>query len=225
MKNFSKLLALGVALSLTFGMTAFAAESPSTAVDGTTQEQLTKIAENIGKTEGVTVEMTVHTQNRGAQMLENTSAVKSMASDAAKVLDAKEVEILALAAAMDITGTPNEPITLTNVPNVKASKEYVLLHWKSKGGTEIIPVTVNGDGSITFTVSAFSDFALYEAKITPKVDDEDDDNDDSNDTPAVTADGAPASPKTGETLPVAGIAMMIALAGAAVCAKKVRYNN
>ena len=226
MKNFSKLLALGVALSLTFGMTAFAAESPS-ASDGTTQAALDAVADNIGGSDVEVSGVDLAVYETGLALLKEADLVKEFSDEAVKVMDdVEEVKIVRLAAAFDVVGTPNTPITLTNVPNVVAGKQYVMLHILNNvtGAWEPVPVTVNGTGSITFTVSSFSDFLLYEAEITAK-DTGSDDNDDDDDTPAVTADGAPASPKTGETLPVAGIVMMIALAGAAVCATKVRYNN
>ena len=58
--------------------------------------------------------------------------------------------------------------------------------------------------------------------------DDDDDDDDSSDaatTTTTTVEETNVSPKTGETLPVAGIMAVICLAGAAVAVKKVKFNN
>lgn len=231
MKNFSKLLGLSVALSLVFGMTAFAAESPTTA-DGKNQTVLDEQAEALQKANS---EYTIAAPNVNqydfVADLQNASSVNNagILSTAAKALDVEKVDSVKLVGnPFDLTGkggqTVTGEVTLSGI-TVNNTSKYVMLHinddWKQY---EMLPVTVNSNGTISFTVNSNSMFALFEVLgITDKDNGSDDDDDD--DAPAVTATGAPASPKTGETLPVAGIVMMIALAGAAVCATKVRYNN
>lgn len=233
MKNFSKLLALGVALSLTFGMTAFANEeivySRSTKDPAINDTVLEKNAEALNKDNaGVTI--TAVNAMWYDYFAEENGTNPFFADDATKALDVEEVKSVELVkgAVFDIPDKTGE-ITL-NVSALEVQLEsgatYVMLHRLDNGKFEVLPVTVNSATSITFTIGSNSMFALYKVDATAKDTGSNDDGDDDNDdTPAVNADGAPASPKTGETLPMAGIVMMIALAGAAVCATKVRYNN
>ncbi len=226
MKNFSKLLALGVALSLTFGMTAFAAESP-VASDGTTQAALDAVAESITSSAGVTVTSVDVEGYDYAKEVEKGEAFTALADEIADTFsDVEKVNSVEVVAVFDVVGTAGEAITLSGVPGVTKGSAYVLCHYVTETTYELVPVEVLGNGSIKFTLGSFSMASVVKVDFTAKdTGSNDDGDDDDDDTPAVTATGAPASPKTGETLPVAGIAMMIALAGAAVCATKVRYNN
>ncbi|MCM1535254.1 MAG: hypothetical protein NC126_04960 [Clostridium sp.] len=225
MKNFSKLLALGVAMSLTFGMTVFAAENPSVSTKdpNVSNATLSTEASTINAAnEDVTVSaVSVKVYDTAATVADS----KNFATEIAEKLDAEEVTKVDLVTVFDLTGKTGE-ITLKGLENkVSTSAKYVMWHVFDNGSYEILPVTVNSDGSITFTTGSNSVFALYKVEATEKDGEDEEDDDDDSAAPAVTSTGAPASPKTGETLPVAGIAMMIALAGAAVCATKVRYNN
>lgn len=228
MKNFSKLLALSVALSLIFGMTAFADEemnpSVSTKYPGIDDNVLYEMSYEIDGAKGNEAISVAPVSVADYDLVADLAKDKSFANSIADTLDAEEVTKVELVSTFDIMNKTGE-ITLYGLENkVDASAKYVMYHEFADRTWELLPVTVNSDKSITFTTGSNSLFALYKVDATAK-DTGSDDGDDDNDTPAVTADGAPASPKTGETLPVAGIAMMIALAGAAVCAKKVRYNN
>ncbi|MCM1326095.1 MAG: hypothetical protein NC094_09630 [Bacteroidales bacterium] len=241
MKNFSKLLALGVAMSLTFGMTAFAAESPSassSANPSVTNATLEAVADAVSpRTENVTVEAaTVESFDTAASAVAAnvaTDAGKDKIAEKLAEAGAGEVEVtkatVVTVIVLEGTAPSDGKVELGTVPNVTYGKNYVALHMLATGGSEFLPITVASDGSVTIHgVTSFSDWAVVEVEATAKntgSEDEDEDSDDDSAAPAVTSTGAPASPKTGETLPVAGIAMMIALAGAAVCATKVRYNN
>lgn len=230
MKNFSKLLALSVALSLVFGMTALADDeaNPSVSISNSnvTNTTLANDVKNISSsTTGVIVSAAnVGQYDEAVRVATGGDLFNEFAAKIADVLDAGAVTSVDVVAVFELTGTGT--ITLSGFGNkIEAGATYVMGHMVGQDNwtnAEMLPVTVNTDGSITFTTSSNSVFTLLKVAATAKDDDDDDDDDDA---PAVTAAGAPASPKTGETLPVAGIAMMIALAGAAVCATKVRYNN
>lgn len=242
MKKFSKMLALGMALAMTFGMTVSAAENPSasTVDSNVSQTTLNETAAAIQESApaGITVSGTdvgvydvvasaVNAVNQeGIAPEDNQAIAEAMQSVGIEV---EKVNSLTVVTAFDMTGTApaDGKVTLKNVQGVEQNAKYVMMHVFATADDsidiEFLPVVVNADGSITVSgVNHFSTFALVKADVTEKEDTGDDDDDDA---PAVTVSGAPAAPKTGETLPVAGIMMMIALAGAAVCATKVRYNN
>ncbi|MCM1101498.1 MAG: hypothetical protein NC079_08345 [Clostridium sp.] len=241
MKKFSKMLALGMALAMTFGMTVSAAENPSVSTVDSNVSQTTLNATAVAIQESAPAGITVSGTNvavydvvAGAVKAVNQDGIapednQAIAEAMQSVgIEVEKVNSLTVVTAFDMTGTApaDGKVTLKNVQGVEQNAKYVMMHVFVAGESvdiEFLPVVVNADGSITISgVNHFSTFALVKADVTEKEDTGDDDDDDA---PAVTASGAPAAPKTGETLPVAGIMMMIALAGAAVCATKVRYNN
>ena len=106
---------------------------------------------------------------------------------------------------------------------------YVVMHLNSVTGMweVLIPEKVE-NGKVTVKFSNLSPALITEtAIIVPVSDDDDKDDDDSNQGQAATPTAANpgTSPKTAETLPVAGVMALIALAGAAVCAGRIRYNK
>lgn len=92
------------------------------------------------------------------------------------------------------------------------SQTQVVAHWN---GTEweVLPTKAEGGIIYAFTKDLSP---VYIAIINVRGGDT---------TPSGTTDGAPVSPKTGETLPVAGMMAVICLAGVAVCAKKARCSK
>lgn len=221
-KRLASSLAVTLVCTMLLGMVAMAEENPSvnTKDPDITDQVLEEAAKAIQAPEGVTVaSASVSAVNAAKEKVE-----KDLKGDIADKLDVAEVQEIVPVTAFDLHGTPGK-ITLLNVPGVEQGGRYVMLHQKGATEWEVLPVTVNSNGSITFEVESFSFFQLLRA--TQVV--EKDDGDDSSPAPAaaaaVTASGAPASPKTGEALPAAGIITMICLAGAAVCVRKVRYNR
>ena len=93
----------------------------------------------------------------------------------------------------ELKATLTGPTDITiAVPGITAGQKVAVLHQKADGTWESRPVTDVSNGSVTATFDSLSPVAI------------------------VTY----ASPKTGESLPVAGAACIIALFGAALCIKK-----
>lgn len=243
-KKLMSAIALSMAMALTFGMTAFAAPSKVTADDANTvvgapvkaeitevtDENLTKEADTLQKDVAVTVDGAEGTATvapvTAGELKSAKDAVKTVADWSLKQ-DNKTVETTVVAAA-DVTfdGTiPATGITLTiAVPNlqVEAGASYIVLHLNN-GQWEIVPAVVE-NGKITATFTSLSPIVVAKAEVkdAPAASN----NNNSNNNSSTTTTTSPAeSPKTGETLPVVGMLAVICLAGAAVCAKKVRYNK
>ncbi len=210
MKKFAKMLALGLALSMTFGMAVSAAElNPSV---------VTKEPEN------VKIELPA-----GVEQIPATEEEKELAVNSANIVaanpgsifgaDYKNVEILGT---YFLEGPKDgKAVTVTfELPELGANKSYSLLHVKEDGAIETINLVLK-DGKYTAEISSFSPFILVvkEYSKTPAY------NPPAPSAPTTNNNGAPVSPKTGETLPVAGMMAVLCLAGAVVCAKKARCNN
>lgn len=119
----------------------------------------------------------------------------------------------------------------------EAGKTYVVMHL-GKDGWEIIAPDAITDGKVTATFKDLSPVTVNEVtftvvSVTPPEDlkpvgeeEEEEDSEDDSNTASVQAAVNPAtSPKTAETLPAAGVMALIALAGAAVCAGRMRCNK
>lgn len=209
MKKLSKMLALSMALALTLGMTVAAAPSVSTADSNVTNEVL---KDQAAKTTAVTSD--------GATVeIAEVDVTVYDAVDAAGKTDSVvggNVEVKKILAVVDVQGPAGgAEVTICN-PAIEAGKKYVLLHQKADGTWEKIDATKIEAGKITATFKSFSPVAIVEVAAKAG----------SNNSGAATTAATPAaSPKTGETLPVAGIAALICLAGVVVCAKKVKFNR
>lgn len=119
-----------------------------------------------------------------------------------------------------------ETSTGKNLPH-PSKGGYVLFHYDKDTGEFLEEVAVHYDsetGEYYADITSCSPFYLVVVDDTtkpalPPVEG----------TPATTttttATGAPVSPKTGETLPVAGMMAVLCLAGVVVCAKKARCNG
>ena len=92
------------------------------------------------------------------------------------------------------------------------SQTQVVAHWNGTAW-EVLPTKAEGGIIYAFTKDLSP---VYIAIINVRGGDT---------TPGTPAGGAPVSPKTGETLPVAGMMAVICLAGVAVCAKKARCSK
>lgn len=293
MKKLSSMLALGMALALTFGMTVSAAESPATqnpeykpteteikTAEDTIKELPTVTQDDVKATvtdsTGNKVEITVEVKpiqaatvaefqstnvaekaveslkSNGGEAKVTDTIAKAMAaanltdkvdSSTQKVTDVK-IEKKPVAAAVveipenvDISKGVQLEISLPGF-TPKAGTTYVVMHL-GKDGWEIIAPDAIADGKVTATFTSLSPVTVNEVTftvvpVTPPTEvgedvdnDEDDSDDNSNQGQAATPTAANpgTSPKTAETLPVAGVMALIALAGAAVCAGRIRYNK
>lgn len=213
MKKFSKMLALGLALVMTFSMTAFAEEnSPA---DNNTSAESEALA---GKVE---VPNTVVVDGKEVTVEVSTKAVAAEAVDYVKAaVKAESGEVVgALDVTLNLTAeeiAKGATVTL-KVAGVSDNYEYVVYHQKADGTWEVLDATVLGDGTLSVKLTSLSPLVVVKAGEV--------DSDDNNDDSADSTDGVVVSPKTGETFPVAGMMLVICLAGAVVCAKKVRFNN
>lgn len=222
-----------------FGTTAFAAGSPvagSTTADTKvadgqvaattvvapteTPEQMldsTKVATDhvisaaVAKTtvdEAVVEAKNILTDVKGLGDKLGDKTIAAAATDKNKTVSATVLSVVNLTSQVGV-----KEITLKNTA-IKAGKTYAVLHYTANGWVTI-PATVKADGELTFPVDEFSAFAIVEINVADKAA-----------TPATKpaandkkADGA-ASPKTGETIPVAVFAMLVCATGVVVCARK-----
>lgn len=229
MKKFSKMLALGLALAMTFGMTVSAKESP--------------------KTEAPTYDIGVEWEDKDGNPVEGPSifassgdvyfgympdatyeevrqnAVESISSDQ-NLLQIYTFNIVN-------TGSDEVKLYFTDLKVEEGQKVY-LYHYKY-GGKDTIELTKESNYWTT-TLTDFSPFVLVVVEdVEPEGPAVVPSSDPGNyggewlyigNPAATTAAGtAPVSPKTGETLPVAGMMAVLCLAGVVVCAKKARCNG
>lgn len=244
MKKLSSMAALGLALALTFGMTVSAAESATT--EGTAPEMKEEqVKEYTEKSESLTQAVGSITVTVGGKTVElkkepvapetllqaEQIAAGKAAEKAAElnlnVSEGKEVRTNVVGSA-DITGItiPEGSSVQLDIPisGIKAGKTYILLHLTGGVWETIIPDSV-ADGKLTATFRSLSPVIASEVMIV-EVNEETDDDSDSSQTQDQAAAASPGtSPKTAETFPIAGMAVMICLAGAAVCANKVHCNR
>ena len=208
MRKLSKLLALGLAMVLTFGMTVSAAEdSTNTGTSNAETEALTnQITGATVDVEGVTVDL-------GKVYVESKEEADVLV-EALKDEDGIEDATIVAATDVQVTGANGQSVTVTlEVKGVEKGKEYVAFHL-GKGGWEALDVVVLEDGKIQITSDDWSPVYIVE------VEEEDEDEDDKDEKKEEAA--AVVSPKTGEVMPIASIMAVICLAGVAVCAKKAR---
>lgn len=213
-----------------FGTTAFAAGSPvagTTTADDTTKAQVvaptetpdqmaddTDVVEKDIKVAAVAKTTVDEAVKEASNILADVKGLgeklgdKTIAAADKKAVTATVISVVNLSS--DAT---NKVVTLNN-KQIKAGKTYAVLHYTGTGW-ETLSATVKADGVLTFTVKDFSAFAIVEISVADKAA-----------TPATKpaandkkADGA-ASPKTGETIPVAVFAMLVCAAGVVVCARK-----
>ena len=240
MKKFTKMLALGMAAALAFGMTVSAAESPSTEAAGIVGAVLaeTQVQDSNGNAVDVKIEATglpesAYTPEFGR----NYTEAKEKAIEA--VLDALNaaagslgnVEVKGYSDIIEMTPAPGTVIPAGGlyVPVVPAegNEAYVVAHWNGTAW-EVLQTKVENGVVYALFPENFSPVFISIIAVS-----DDQKPADPTPTPAPTTPsdntsdngGAPTSPKTGETLPVAGILAVVCLAGVAVCAKKAGFNK
>lgn len=219
MKKLSSMLTLGLAMAMVFGMTVSAAGSVSTVNSSVTNDTLKAAADSVVAESSVAVDV----KEVDVAVFDNAAVTAPDAEVVGKGAETKIVTAFDVEVAEAITSSVT--ITFKNVEGVSAGKQYVALHQLKDGAWETLPAKVVGAGSIEITFNSLSPVAIVEVVKAGEMDDDDDDDDDEEAAVVVAADGTVVAPKTGEALPAAGILAVICLAGAALCAKKVRFNN
>lgn len=216
MKRFSKMLALGLAAVLVFGMSAQAAPSVNTSNS------------QVGQLEGERTDVEV-------KAVENTAAISTalVTEEALKALGTeyaegtKKVEVAGSFDLKIVEDSAKGSEVTVAVAGVKAANDYKLFHFTDDFSRIIEVITpVVADGKITFKLGdSASPFVLVDMgqkASTPSATTPPSGGGSSNESPATS----PAvAPKTGETVPVAGIMALVLMAGAVFCAKKARYNR
>lgn len=243
MKKFSKMLALGLALAMTFGMTVSAAYSPGeiAAAEETAKKdaEAVKIPEDatiyVGDKEsnlkpvirptsgGTYLDVTNHAVKEDTTKKIQDSVAATLSGDqelkgAPVVLGAVDVQIW--------NATPEEleagvKIPLTIPGGVKAGTRYIFLHRNAMGVWETIVGSVDGD-VVYVTLHSYSPIVIVAQEYKDKEKEPDKKPDQPSQPDNSGSSNTPVSPKTGEAMPVASILVVVCLAGAAVCAKRVR---
>lgn len=239
---------VGIAVMM-FGTTAFAAESPtagSTKADTTVAagqtvetdvQAPTEKADSMAKTTTVDDKDVAVKAVADTTVTEATTATKNLLTDVKKLGETLGDKTLAAAAADSSKKVSATVLSVVNLEStatgktvvlknsaIKAGKTYAVLHY-TNGAWVTIPATVTGDGALSFKVDNFSPFAIVEIGVQDKTTVTTPAAPAAPATPAATpaadnkSDQA-ASPKTGETMPAAVLAMLVCAAGAVVCARK-----
>lgn len=209
MKKFSKMLALGLAAVLVFGMTAQAEGSSNT-------ENNKPVVEGESYPEGVIPNVVDDTEKATVTATVTTDAVKQQVKTAMGN-DGRKQNVMGV---VDITIPKGETVTVTvAVPGVLQHHTIAVAHLSDDGKTviEVLKGVCNKDGFVTFTVTGGSPFAII------RVGDDSEITTAPADSTTTTTPGT--APKTGETVPVAGVLAVLFMAGVIVCANKVRYNK
>lgn len=200
-KKLAGVLAATLGLVLTFGMTVMAAPSSSTDNAATppsnAKEDATEYVSGIGASNTVVI---------GGVAKEVTVTISPVKHEVVSKAQENTTKLLGDTAVVvkvfDVSlpaGDYSKGVQVTmNVPGVVAGQSISVLHQKADGTWEILPVNKVGNGTVTATFTSFS--------------------------PVAIVSGA-GSPKTGSVLPMAGVMMIIFLAGAAVCAYRLRLTK
>lgn len=209
MKKFSKMLALGLAAVLVFGMTAQAEGSSSTennppVVEG---EDLGGAVMNEVKDEAKAAVTTTVTSDAVVQKVKNATGGTNRSQTVKRIVDLT---------------IPEGGATVTvAVAGAKMHQTFIVAHLTDDGSDvkELITAKCNKDGFVTFTAKSGSPFAIIQVGDDSEIVTRNDDNG------ATTTTTPGTAPKTGETVPVAGVLAVLFMAGVIVCANKVRYNK
>lgn len=231
MKKFSKMLALGMALSLAFGVTAFAADSITVDTSGLEGGVLESIAVEGNLQEGDKVVATPAPENTSENVWKEFAdwgeAIKASGYDASAPASLS----IATTFEVEVQNADGEKVDRGEIKltfdwvGFDASKNYAVLHYD---GTkwEVIPAIVTADG-VKATFTSFSPVVIVEVSeyIAPP--------DNNNNSGADTNTGSQTtaqpeehkSPQTGGVLPVAELMALVSLAGSAVCVRRARSNK
>lgn len=212
MKRFTKMLALGLAAVLVFGMSVQAAPSINTSLS------------DIGTVSREDVKVEKYTDTaKIKEAMSNDKVLENLGEDYQN--GTKKVEVVG---SFDLTmeDSAKGQVVTVAVADVKENHNYKLFHFPDVNDLtkyEVMEITGVADGNITFKLGdSASPFVLVDmgekAPAPTNPPSNDDDSKPQETSPAV-------APKTGETVPVAGIMALVLMAGAVLCAKKARYNR
>lgn len=250
MKRLSKMAALGLALALTFGMSVNAAESVTTEGNAPVlSEEQTRQYEQKAADQAAATTVTATVGGVSVEIKKEPVAPQTLAQ--AEQVGADKV--IANASSLGIKIPEGATVTTTvvgsanisipegtdiskgiqlsiGISGIQAGKNYVLLHLtKDSAGNpvwETIKPDSIADGKVTATFTSLSPVVASEVIVLVGEEESEPWPEPRHPENAAAAPaGAATSPKTGETLPAAGLMALICLAGAAVCAKRVRYNR
>lgn len=221
-KKLTSALALAMAMALTFGMTVCAAGSPVAGAnaDVTGQQVAADTTDPADATEKA--ELDTQAANLASGVTADGATVTALTAGELKDVRAKAGDIalatvssnavISVVAGADIDAPAGE-VTI-NFPNFvkEAGKKYMVLHLnKATQVWETVAAKIE-TGVVVVNLDSYSPIVVVEvSEKAPST----------NSTTTSPAE----SPKTGETLPVAGIMAVICLAGAAVCAKRARFSK
>lgn len=195
--------------------TVTASDSDSTPSTGTVK---TGNANGVDS-DGNTVSITVTTVKEGDVKV--VSAAVNAIFQTAKNATSKNLDSTTLLGAVDVEKPADwdgKPIDVRlPVSNVTAGGSYAVLHY-TNGAWEWLDAKKVEDGFITVTFKSFSPVIVV--GYTEKTDDDSNNSNDSN-----TTSNSLVSPKTGETFPIAGSIIVICLAGAFICARRIKFSE
>ena len=253
MKRFTKMLALGMAAALAFGMTVSAAPSKDTIdvigdavnviIDSAgVQDSQGNVLENPPKVEAVQLPEEVYGEAFGKDYNEACSKAINSAAVSPKIdavfaeafpgVSADKMELYSDIIDIQVEGEIPAGGLYVPVWVSGDGEAYVVAHWNGQAW-EVLRTKVENGVVYALFPSGFSPVSLTIVTVGEDAGEEepDDDNNNNNNNNnnnsnnSNNSSSTPASPKTGETAPVAGILAVICLAGVAVCAKKARYNR
>lgn len=260
MKRFTKMLALGMAAALAFGMTVSAAPSKDT-IDNVedavnvviqnagVQDSQGNVLENPPKVEAVQLPEDVYSEAFGENYDEackkaiNSAAVSpkidTVFAEAFPGVSTDRMELYSDIIDIQVEGEIPAGGLFVPVWLSGDGEAYVVAHWNGQAW-EVLQTKVENGVVYALFPSGFSPVSLTIVTVGEEQPDDGNNNNNNNNNNNSnnssnnnnnnnnnnsSSSSTPASPKTGETAPVAGILAVICLAGVAVCAKKVRYNR
>ena len=244
MKKFSKMLTLGLALAMTFGMTVSAKNSPDPDFGGFEPDPGFTIDDgtyNHGW-RGEHVWGFEYGKETSVYKAGVEAASKEAAKNAVQQTFGEGVTVQGVLAVYDYTivGTDEHQTVRFEGERTAHNQAYALLHYPN-GNFNATPEVVwlypdvdeNGNFCYSARLTGGSPYVLVLVESQEGVPSTDWDGfayasgdpifgQAQGSVPTVAAPGT--SPKTGETLPVAGMMAVLCLAGALVCIKKASYN-
>lgn len=241
MKKFSKLFALTLAAALTFGMTVNAAESGSTTNNNgetITSETLAKAADDMNQAAKADEDGEI----LSAAPVANTTVYDNADDKAAEIVNAEtdgettSYKLVVVDLTLIDISDPTAPAVVTpdaskwyEIPGITVAegKDAKVLH-SGDGGATFDPVGSKVEnGKVYGQFSSLSPVAvvIFDAKDEEETGSDPEPTNETTTTSVAATTGVAASPKTGETVPVAVLFAAAALGAAVVCTKKARYNK
>lgn len=196
-------------------------ETDTTVADGsspTTPDPTTAASEDDEETEDVKVEKAEGATDVKASDVAVAGSVKA-------AIESLGIDTKTVAKVIELTGNVTAggvaEVTVT-VDGIKKGEPLYGIHIKKDGTVEIVPVEAIDDNTILIRTSSFSPFIIVKG-VAPEVSIQ-------QTVPATqtsdqnASDGA-TSPKTGQRLPIALFAVIVCLAGATFCTRKLMAHK